>query len=107
MSCLANQPPGTWVIMQRTVTAFRPIMLAATVLGLLLLLLLPWLFRRPVSAPLSQRQVVLRDGLALAGIVATGFTLGPVALIGGLSSVLGMVLVLRRHRDDPYWQRSL
>jgi len=107
LACSTNVPPSNWTIVLRTVNAFAPIMAAATVLGLVLLLLLPRLLPHSRDAPLSPRRVVLRDGLAVASIVATGFALGPVALICGLACVLGMHLVLRRQRHDPYWESTL
>ncbi len=105
LACSIDRSPSHWTIVLRTVETFAPIMLAATVQGLVLLLLLPRLLPHSRSAPLSQRRVVLRDGLAVASSVVTGFALGPVALLCGLACVFGMHLVLRRHRQDPHWER--
>ncbi|MCC7000480.1 MAG: hypothetical protein IT370_38130 [Deltaproteobacteria bacterium] len=107
LACGFVEPPSNWTIVLRTVDAFAPIMAAATVLGLVLLLLLPRLLPSSHGAPLSQRRVVLRDGLAVASSVAIGFALGPVALLGGLACVAGMHLVLGLHRVDPHWERPL
>ena len=57
LACSTNVPPSNWTIVLRTVDAFAPIMAAATVLGLVLLLLLPRLLPHSRDAPLSPRRV--------------------------------------------------